>query len=109
MFRNDLGRCVHDGILDFPAMLCDRLGPQAWHGWSIQTVHSTRHLDSTTDTMSRKLERMNEPRPEGPPPTPRWVMALAVIALLVGLLVLIVLVSGIGGPHGPLRHIPGAS
>lgn len=38
--------------------------------------------------------------------TPRWVKVLVIVALVLILLVVFVLVSGIGGDHGPGRHIP---
>ncbi|HBY94650.1 MAG: hypothetical protein M5U01_03475 [Ardenticatenaceae bacterium] len=38
--------------------------------------------------------------------TPRWVKVLGIIVLVVALLVVVVLVTGVGGPHGPGRHIP---
>jgi hypothetical protein len=38
--------------------------------------------------------------------TPRWVKVLGIITLVVILLVLVVLVTGLGGEHGPGRHIP---
>jgi hypothetical protein len=42
-----------------------------------------------------------------PPPTPRWVKALALAALaMLALVVLLMLV--VGGEHGPGRHLPPA-
>jgi uncharacterized cupredoxin-like copper-binding protein len=38
--------------------------------------------------------------------TPRWVIVLGIIALVLVLLVGIVLLTGIGGEHGPGRHRP---
>lgn len=38
--------------------------------------------------------------------TPRWVKVLGIIALVVVLLVVVVLVTGLGGQHGPGRHLP---
>lgn len=38
--------------------------------------------------------------------TPRWVKVFVIVALVLVLLVVFVLVSGIGGDHGPGRHIP---
>ena len=37
--------------------------------------------------------------------TPRWVKIFGIIALIVILLVVVVLVTGIGGEHGPGRHM----
>ena len=42
--------------------------------------------------------------PDRYPGTPRWVKALAVIAVPVALLIAFILVTGLGGPHGPQRH-----
>jgi hypothetical protein len=43
-----------------------------------------------------------------PPPysTPRWVKVFGIIALILVLLVAIMMFTGIGGDHGPGRHIP---
>ena len=38
--------------------------------------------------------------------TPRWVKIFGIVALIVILLVVVVLVTGIGGEHGPGRHVP---
>ena len=38
--------------------------------------------------------------------TPRWVKVFGIVALTLILLVIVVLVTGIGGEHGPGRHIP---
>lgn len=38
------------------------------------------------------------------PGTPRWVKALAVIAVVALLLVVFIMVTGLGGVHGPQRH-----
>ena len=43
---------------------------------------------------------------ESPPPTPRWVKVFAVVVLALALLVVIVMATGIGGQHGPARHLP---
>ena len=40
------------------------------------------------------------------PGTPRWVKVSAIIVIVLLLLVGIVLFTGIGGPHGPGRHMP---
>ena len=37
---------------------------------------------------------------------PRWVKVFGIIALVLVLLVVVVLVTGIGGEHGPSRHLP---
>ena len=41
-----------------------------------------------------------------PPSTPRWVKVFGIIALVLVLLVVIIMFTGVGGPHGPGRHIP---
>lgn len=46
-----------------------------------------------------------KPNHELPPSTPRWVKVFGIVVLVVILLVVIILVTGIGGPHGPGRHI----
>jgi hypothetical protein len=40
------------------------------------------------------------------PGTPRWVKVLGIIAIVLALLVVTVIVTGVGGPHGPGRHLP---
>ena len=41
-----------------------------------------------------------------PPPTPRWVKVIGIIALVVVVLVGAVQLTGLGGQHGPNRHLP---
>jgi len=43
------------------------------------------------------------------PGTPVWVKVFVVIVIVLVLLVSIVIVTGIGGMHGPARHIPSSS
>jgi hypothetical protein len=48
----------------------------------------------------------------GPPPypgAPSWVKTMGIIAIILVLLVIAVLFTGIGGPHGPGRHLPSSS
>jgi hypothetical protein len=40
------------------------------------------------------------------PGTPRWVKVSGIIALVLVLLVGIILLTGLGGAHGPGRHLP---
>ena len=47
-----------------------------------------------------------EPDSESPPSTPRWVKVFVIIVIVVILLVAIILITGVGGPHGPGRHMP---
>jgi hypothetical protein len=37
---------------------------------------------------------------------PRWVKVFGIVALVLVLLVGIVIVTGVGGDHGPSRHLP---
>lgn len=46
------------------------------------------------------------PTTRTPPATPRWVKVFIIIGIVVVLLVAILLVTGLGGPHGPGRHMP---
>ena len=43
------------------------------------------------------------------PGTPRWVKAAAVVVGLLVVLVAAMLLAGLGGPHGPGRHLPQGS
>lgn len=43
------------------------------------------------------------------PGTPRWVIVLGIVVLVLILLVGIMLFAGVGGPHGPRRHVPSDS
>ena len=38
--------------------------------------------------------------------TPRWVLIAGIVVLVLALLVGIVLLTGVGGDHGPGRHLP---
>jgi hypothetical protein len=40
------------------------------------------------------------------PGTPRWVKVSGIIGGVLLLLVVILLLTGVGGPHGPGRHVP---
>ncbi len=40
--------------------------------------------------------------------TPRWVKTVGIVALILVLLVVIIMVTGIGGEHGPGRHMRSA-
>jgi hypothetical protein len=48
-------------------------------------------------------------QPPSYPGTPRWVKVSGIIAIVVVLLVIVVLFTGVGGPHGPSRHLPSSS
>lgn len=41
------------------------------------------------------------------PGTPRWVKAIGITALVLVLLAVLAMLTGLGGPHGPGRHMPG--
>jgi hypothetical protein len=45
--------------------------------------------------------------PDAPvfPGTPRWVKVLGIVALALILLVVVIMATGIGGEHGPRRHM----
>jgi hypothetical protein len=47
-------------------------------------------------------------RPTGnqPPGTPRWVKVFGIVILILILLVAIAFITGLGGEHGPGRHLP---
>jgi hypothetical protein len=38
--------------------------------------------------------------------TPRWVKVFGIIVIVLVLLVVIIIFTGVGGEHGPGRHIP---
>ncbi|MGM0875727.1 MAG: hypothetical protein ACQEWV_13230 [Bacillota bacterium] len=46
---------------------------------------------------------------ESNPSTPRWVKVFGIIAIVLALLFVIMHLTGIGGNHGPGRHIPPSS
>ncbi len=43
--------------------------------------------------------------PLGYPGAPRWVKVAGIVAVIFGLLVGVIIVTGVGGPHGPARHL----
>jgi hypothetical protein len=47
-----------------------------------------------------------KPDRESPPSTPRWVKVFVIIALVLVLLFVVIMFTGIGGEHGPGRHMP---
>jgi len=57
--------------------------------------------NSRSDTEVRLTE-------DKPPSTPRWVKISGIIVIALVLLFVILKVIGIGGNHGPGRHIPSA-
>lgn len=40
------------------------------------------------------------------PGTPRWVKVSGIVAAVLALLIVVVMITGVGGPHGPARHMP---
>jgi hypothetical protein len=48
--------------------------------------------------------------PDGgsPPSTPRWVKLFGIVLLVLVLLVAIIMITGVGGEHGPGRHMAGS-
>jgi hypothetical protein len=40
------------------------------------------------------------------PGTPRWVKVFGIVGLVLVLLVVIIMFTGVGGQHGPGRHMP---
>jgi len=49
------------------------------------------------------------PDRESTPSTPRWVKVFGIIVIVLVLLVGIIMFTGVGGQHGPGRHIPPSS
>jgi hypothetical protein len=49
------------------------------------------------------------PAPERPPTTPLWVKVSGLIGIVLVLLVVVMMCTGIGGEHGPGRHLPSGS
>ena len=47
---------------------------------------------------------MAEPPPY--PGMPRWLKVSGIIVVVLVLLVVVIMVTGVGGQHGPSRHIP---
>jgi hypothetical protein len=58
----------------------------------------TKHSSQEEDTSAAN--------PSPYPGTPRWVKVLGIIILILIILAVIALATGLGGPHGPGRHLP---
>ncbi|HEX9705702.1 MAG TPA: hypothetical protein VGA20_10675 [Gemmatimonadales bacterium] len=43
------------------------------------------------------------------PGTPRWVKVFGIVVLVLVLLVVVIMATGVGGRHGPGRHMPSAA
>lgn len=48
-----------------------------------------------------------DPDDEAPPRMPRWVKVPAIVLGILVLVFVILQLSGVGGDHGPGRHLPG--
>jgi hypothetical protein len=44
--------------------------------------------------------------PPSYPGTPKWVKVSGIAAFILVLLIVVMIFAGIGGPHGPSRHMP---
>jgi hypothetical protein len=56
-----------------------------------------------------RSQRAKKPYAAEPPPypgAPRWVKIFGIAALAVVLTLLFVMLAGMGGSHGPSRHLP---
>jgi hypothetical protein len=47
---------------------------------------------------------MSQPPPEYPG-MPRWVKVIGILAATLAVLALVIVLTGVGGPHGPGRHM----
>jgi hypothetical protein len=56
----------------------------------------------------RRATEEDTPMADRPPypGTPRWVKVSGIIVIVLVLLVVVLLVTGVGGEHGPGRHMP---
>ncbi|KRE30632.1 hypothetical protein [Paenibacillus sp. Soil522] len=59
-----------------------------------------------SDTGDDTGVRPNEDRP---PSTPRWVKVVGIIVLVLVMLFVIMKLAGVGGNHGPMRHMQSSS
>lgn len=56
-----------------------------------------------------KLPNSNNDTKDRPPSTPRWVKVSGIIVITLVLLFFILKLTGIGGNHGPSRHMQSGS
>ncbi|MGM0883215.1 MAG: hypothetical protein ACQEXQ_19525 [Bacillota bacterium] len=49
------------------------------------------------------------PNEDRPPSTPRWVKVAGIIVLVLVLLFVTMKLTGVGGHHGPMRHMQSSS
>ncbi|TFE28678.1 hypothetical protein E2980_07455 [Cohnella luojiensis] len=49
------------------------------------------------------------PTEDRPPSTPRWVKVVGIIVIVLVILFVIIKLTGVGGDHGPGRHMPTSS
>lgn len=40
------------------------------------------------------------------PGTPRWVKVFGIVALVLVVVLVVIMATGVGGEHGPRRHMP---
>ena len=69
--------------------------------------HENNEEDSSMRKLLRRATQEDIPMADSSSySTPRWVKVFGIIALILVLLVVIMIFTGIGGPHGPGRHMP---
>ena len=73
-------------------------------GWGSSSV--SRAAPAMAAPSSNQAEEETHMADLPPYSTPRWVKIAGIIALVLVLLVGIILVTGVGGAHGPRRHMP---
>jgi hypothetical protein len=54
----------------------------------------------------RETEEPHRAGPPAYPGTPRWVKVFGITAIVLVLIALLIVLIGVGGPHGPGRHLP---
>ena len=64
-------------------------------------------MTDSTRYPETKSDADNNPSREGPPGMPRWVKVAAIIVGVLILLFVVLKITGIGGEHGPGRHMSG--
>jgi hypothetical protein len=69
---------------------------------------TTKHRPCVVPPLEGHFTTEKDTRMPDPPPypgTPRWVKVFGILAIGLVLLVAIVVFTGVGGPHGPGRHM----
>ena len=64
------------------------------------------HPPSTEESHMATISRDHDNG--SPPGTPRWVKVFGIVVLVLVLLVVVMMATGVGGKHGPGRHMPAA-